>query len=185
MLYAPGRYTGGIGISNQTAVFMPGIYYIVNGNFGNGANGDMYMATGYTDAATGWTGNMLVYMTGNGVFSLGANSTANLVGSPANSAYKGILFFEDRASPAHTHQIGSGGSQISLSGTLYLTNDLATMQATPSQYQTVSLQGNSGSATVINGEIITGALTIGGGPSITMNLNAGQTVHVRQVALVN
>jgi len=184
MLYAPGQYIGGIPIVNQTAVFLPGIYYIVNGNFGNGANGDMYMATGRTDPVTGWTGNMLVYMTGNGTFDLTANATANLVGSPANSAYKGILFFKDRTSPANIHQIGSGGSQITLSGTLYITNSLAIMKATPSQYQTVSLQGNSGSNTTINGEIITRALTMGGGPAITMNLNAGQTVHVRQVALV-
>lgn len=186
-LYHPGLYSSGIYVKNETAVFQPGIYYTTSGGFQNDANGDMYMATGFTDGPTGtntgWTGNMLVYNTGTGTFSVGANSSATLVGSPAGSTYKGILFFQDRTAAAANHSLGGGGD-ISLSGTIYITNTVAIMKATPSKYQTLSLSGGSGSSTVIQGEIITSALILGGNGGITMNLNPAATLKVRQVALV-
>jgi hypothetical protein len=64
-----------------------------------------------------------------------------------------------------------------------MNDPLQTMVNTPA-YQTLLLQGGPHSTTLINGEIITGALSLGGNSTIGMNLNAGQTVHVRQVALV-
>lgn len=183
VLYSPGLYPNGIEVKNQTAVFKPGVYYITGSKgFTNAANGDMYMATGFpADAATG--AGMLVYNTGTGNFDVGANSSANLVGSDMNTVYKGILFFEDRNAVALTHNLGGGGA-LSLKGTLYITNTLAIMKADATHYQSVHLQGNSGSSTIIDGEIITGALSLGGTPDIRMNLNAGSTLHIRQVALV-
>src|SRR5690242_5086770 len=103
-----------------------------------------YMSTGLTDpkTSTGWTGNMLVYMTGpttSGIASTGyvnitSNGTANLVGSPSASAYRGILVFQDRSSAGHNtanhtnpHALSGGGS-ISLTGTLYFNN--TTMSST-------------------------------------------------------
>jgi Putative Flp pilus-assembly TadE/G-like len=167
-LYSPGLYTGGIDAKNQTAVFQPGIYYIQGGSFGSSAASAMVMATGVPpDGATntGWTRNMLVYNTG--VFSVGANgvSTADLVGSPAASAYEGILFFENGAS--QTHSIGGGGGSLSLTGTIYLPN------------QGLNLQG----VVTIRGELITGVLNLGGSSGITVNLPAS-TYPARQVALV-
>jgi hypothetical protein len=181
-------------------VFKPGIYYIQSSKgFGCSANCDMYMATGFTDGAggtnTSWTGNMLVYNTGPaatptnaGQFSLSANGNINLVGSPSGSSYLGILFFQARNSVANTgknaHSLGGNGS-LTLKGTLYFTNTLTTMKGDATHYQEVDLQGTPGNTTLIQGEIIVGALGMGGNGSITMNLNSDKTLDVRQVAMVN
>lgn len=196
-LYSPGLYTGGIDGKISTPVFKPGIYYIQS-NQGMLCNAlcDMYMATGFTDTGagttgTGWTGNILVYNTGSlanptatGPISLGANGSISLVGSPPGSSYKGILFFQDRNAAAQSHSLGGGGN-LSLQGTIYLTNPLATMTTNPAHYQSLSLKGGSGNSTLIQGEIIVGTLSLGGNGSITMNLNSTATLTIREVALVN
>ena len=206
VLYSPGNYPTGIDVKNQTAVFKPGVYYISSGGFQNSSNGDSYMATGFAnDAATGQ--GMLVYDTGptvsglakTGGFAIGANGTANLAGSgcssltntcdPANS-YKGILAFEDHNAVGHTgignsksHTFGGGGA-LTLIGTIYITNTVASMTATPTVYQTTQLQGGACSGTVLQGEIITSALLLAGNGCITMNLSPLPAYIVRQVALV-
>jgi hypothetical protein len=191
-LYSPGYWAGGIEVKNETAVFQPGIYYIDGAKgFVGAANSVMLMATaGVPDSitGTGWTANMMVYNTGTGQFDVGANGAVSLVGSPNNSAYKGILFFEDRTAPANignsnSHKLGGGGA-ISLVGTIYVTNTLGIM-SDASHYQELRLQGTPGSSTLIQGEIIAGALTLGGNAGIQMNLNPDAILHVRQVALVH
>ncbi len=107
-----------------------------------------------------------------------------MVGTPEGSAYKGMLFFSDRTTTVRkSHSLGGGGN-LSLVGTLYLTNTLANTTASPSNYQSLSLQGNPGNATNITGEIITEALSLGGTSGITMTLSPNSTLHIRQVALV-
>lgn len=194
-LYNPGLWVGGIDGKLSTPIFKPGIYYIQGGGMTCAALCDMYMATGFTDTGanttnTGWTGNMLVYNTGAtgtptnaGAFNLGANGNISLVGSPTSSLYKGILFFQDHNSVAQSHSLGGGGS-LSLVGTLYLTNTLATMTSTPTQYQTVQISGHGGSSTLIQGEIIVSALTLGGNGGIEMDLNSLAIYTIRQVSLV-
>jgi Flp pilus assembly protein TadG len=196
VLYSPGLWAGGIDGKNSTPVFKPGIYYLQGGGMSCNANCDLYMATGTgADGAggtnTGWTGNVLFYNTGSaaqptnsGSIDIGANGSVNLVGSPSASAYKGILFFEDRNANAQTHSMGGGGA-MTLVGTIYMTNTLATMTATPAHYQGLTIWGNSGSGTLIQGEIIVGTLAMGGGGGITMNLNPNASLVVMQVALVN
>jgi hypothetical protein len=155
----------------------------------------MYMATGVTDTGsgttnTGWTGNVLFYNSQTalapspGSINIGSNGSVDLVGSPASSAYKGILFFEDHTMPVLTHSLGGGGD-LTLLGTIYLTNTLATMTSTPAQYQTLKLQGNPGNTTYVQGEIIVDALQLGGNAGITMNLNSTSTLVISQVAMVN
>jgi Flp pilus assembly protein TadG len=200
-LYSPGVYpipskgvTGGIDGKLHTVIFKPGIYYIPDGGVTCAANCEMYMATGFTDdigsttgTKTGWTGNIMIYNSGTGVFNLGANGTINLVGSPANSAYKGILFFQDRSSQANTgknaHSLGGGGG-LNLKGTIYMTNTLNIMNDA-AHYQELDLQGTPGSTTLIQGEVIVGALHMGGNAGITMNLNSDSTLKIRQIAMVN
>jgi hypothetical protein len=193
MLYSPGAYPTGIDGKLSTVIFKPGIYYIQNGGMTCSALCDMYMATGQpadgsSGTNTGWTGNMMVYNTGTGAINLGANGNVNLVGAPIDSKYLGILFFEDRNAAANTgknaHSLGGGGS-LQLSGTIYLTNPLATMNGAASHYQELSLQGTSGNSTYIQGEIIVGALSMGGNGAITMNLNSNSYLTIRQVAMVN
>jgi hypothetical protein len=196
-LFSPGLYTAGIDGKNMTPVFKPGIYYIQSmKGMVCAANCDMYMATGFTDSGagttgTGWTGNMLVYNTGPaanptnaGPINLGANGSISLVGSPSSSSYQGILFFQDRNSAAQSHSLGGGGS-MSLVGTIYLTNTLATMQADATHYQSLSLSGHGGNSTLIQGEIIVGTLSMGGSSSITMDLNPNNVPNVRQITMIN
>lgn len=198
-LYHPGLYTGGIDVKNETAVFMPGVYWMDGGGFGNAANGLMLMSTGFgNDPDTGQ--GMLVYNSGTsasiGTFNVGANSGANLVGTPINSIYKGILFFQDRNSPRFVgpgpnkaHTLGGGGDLI-LNGTIYLTNcdsndpNCVGNTMTAGLYQDLELRGNSGNTTLIEGEIIVSSLDLGGGGTIQMNLNPNLVLPVNQVALV-
>jgi hypothetical protein len=194
-LYSPG-YWPAIDVKNETAVFKPGIYYIEGGGFQNEANGDIFMSTGFAnDPDTGQ--GMLVYNTGTvaspnaaGAISVGANSSATMLGSCSSiggncttDTYKGILFFQNRASGALTHHFGGNGC-LSLTGTIYTTNTLAIMTGTPTQYQTLDLQGTPCSGTAIIGQIITSALNLGGNATLRMALNPAGALHVRQMALV-
>lgn len=153
------------------------------------------MATGFADDPDTGPG-MLVYNTGNAnadTFDVGANSQAHLVGSCDTltcDRYKGILFFQDRTSGGHTgiggnkgHKFGGGGA-LSLIGTIYVTNSLAIMTATPGQFQEVLLQGTPGQSTVITGEIVASTLSLGGNAGIQMFLDPSQVLHIRQVSLV-
>ena len=107
-----------------------------------------------------------------------------LRGSPEASIYKGILFFEDRnTTVAHVHSMQGGGG-MEITGTIYLTNTEPTMRATPTRFQTLDLQGNSGSQTQLQGQIIVDALSLGGGVGITMRLSSTSVLVVRKVALV-
>ena len=179
-LYSPGLYAAGIAVKNETAVFKPGLYYMAAGGFGNAANGHSVMATGMAaDPATG--AGMVVYNSGGGIFSVGANGSATLQGSDAGSTYKSILFFQDRASAALTHALGGGGD-IALTGSIYLTNSLATMQADVNHYQLLSLQGNS--TIQINGIIVVGAVSTGGTSVVHFNLASAPSLQIRQVGLV-
>jgi Flp pilus assembly protein TadG len=184
-LYSPGNYSSAIDVQHGTALFKPGIYYISSGGFSCSSNGVMRMATGLTDPTTGWAGHMMVYNTGPayGAFNLQAGAVATLVGSPSTSAYEGILFFQDRNSPALTHQL-QGGGVLNLTGTIYITNSLSVMQANPSQYQTLSFGGHSGSTTQVIGEIVTSAISMNGSTTLKMYLTSTPTRDVRQVALV-
>ena len=73
---------------------------------------------------------------------------------------------------------------MSLYGTIYLTNRLA-KGSTSSTYQALNLQGSPGNSTLIQGEIIVDALSMGGNAGIQMNLSSNRIVLVSQIALVN
>lgn len=197
--FLPGDYPNGIkatGSNNYIAYFFPGIYYMDSNGFGDGSNGNMLMYPGAnSDTSTGGTGaGMLVYNTGSGVFTVGSNGAASLQGSDTSSVYKGILLFEDRNAPANTqknkaHIVGGGGT-LSLIGTIYINNatvatSTQSLVVTPTHYQLLQLQGGGGSGTLIQGEIITNQLLLGGSGTIRMNLNAAAINPVNQVALIN
>jgi Flp pilus assembly protein TadG len=191
--YFPGDYATGLtstGSNNHVSYFFPGLYYMDSGGFRDGPHGDMQMYAGATNpdtSATSTGSGMLVYNTGSGVFKVGSNGSASLVGSDTTSLYKGILLFQDRSAPAHItkntddHIIGGGGA-LSLHGTIYIHNSYSVM--TSSHYQLLQLQGNGGGNTLIQGEIITNQLLLGGSGTITMNLNPNPTLPTRQLALV-
>jgi hypothetical protein len=199
-VYAGTTAANTIALKNTTAFVEPGIYYVQNGGFVCAANCSIAMASpAVTDTSTttgtgtGWDGTatgggILVYNSGTGQINVGSNGSVSLIGSPASSTYKNILFFEDRSAAANTgknaHSLGGGGA-MTLQGTIYLTNTLATMTADSTHYQEVDLGGNSGNSTLIQGEIIVGVLGLGGTGGITMDLNPNASLVVKQVALVN
>jgi len=196
-VWSPGLYPSGIAATNTTMLMKPGIYYMQTGGFSCAANCNITTVPGLDGAGgtnTGWDGTkagggVMVYNV-TGPINIGSNGSAYMIGSPAASAYKGILFFEARNAPANisppiknANSLGGGGD-MTLIGTLYFTNTLATTTATPAHYQELRISGNSGSATKIEGEIIADSLTLGGGGAIVMNLNPAATLIVPQVALV-
>jgi hypothetical protein len=208
--YFPGKYTSGINVSGY-ALFEPGLYYITSGGFNIDSNTAAAMvpsscstcATPPADFAT--RRGMLVFNSGDtkddtinfnanaGTYKSGGPGTElgiTLVGSDEAGTYKGILFFQDRTSHAH-NDIGAfkghsiqGGATLSLTGTIYLTNTVATMTGDATHFQALTVQGNGSSATTILGEIIADTLKVGGTAGVAMTLNAGLTLKVRQVALV-
>ncbi|HVJ07456.1 MAG TPA: pilus assembly protein TadG-related protein [Acidisarcina sp.] len=193
----PGKFPTGISLKDTTALMKPGIYYIQNGGFTCTANCNLTTVTGFVDGPTGtntgWdgtalNGGVLIYNTGVGQINIGANGSTYLIGSPDSSIYKGILFFQDHTSGANTgskaHSLGGGGA-MTLIGTLYLTNTRDTMLTAPTHYQEVDVWGNSGSGTLIQGEIIVDVLQLGGGGTIQMNLDPFPSAIVSEVALVN
>jgi hypothetical protein len=194
------------GGGKKYGVFAPGIYYMQGVDFAAGSNGNMFYATALTDSVatttpsagtccgtgTGWgdAGNtpanagILVYMTGTGspattgAISVSSNSNVNLVGSPNDSSYKGILFFVDRNAASKTHSLDGGGG-LTLTGTIYTNSS-----RNNTVYQTLHFQGNAGSSTVLSGEIITSVLELQGTPGIVMNLNSTVSYKLNKVALI-
>ena len=173
VLYSPGLYASGIDVKNESALFTPGIYYITGGGFNMESNSAATMATGTGAPPSGFSsGGMLVYNTGSGngdVFNFdlqcrveGAESPS--LGPMVRRPTKEFCSSEDRGSVKHVDNQGhslQGGGSISLTGTIYITNTVATMKADATHYQTLQLQGNPGSATSIIGEIITDNLQWG------------------------
>lgn len=211
-VYSPGRYTTGItlGQSNQVfGIFRPGIYYLDGGGFHLRSNSLVRMAEAPYDSdptgKTTWTNNVLFYNRGNDAndnieitansgqinnlnFPTGTGTYCEtggncLIGSPAASEYKNMLFFQDRETTRpHQHAIWGGGG-LTLMGTIYLTHTAESILADGS-YQQLQLGGNGGGVTRVVGQIIVDTLEMGGTSDITMTLNAQLMYRVRQVALV-
>jgi hypothetical protein len=196
-LYSPGLWDGGLSVKNVTNMqFKPGVYYVRNGDFSL-KNSTANMCT--TCAADPNTGaGMLVYHTdtvgGPTGFVIDTGVTANLLGAGVSTAtpptaptspYYGILFFQDRSAARKDHTFGQGNGCFTLVGTVYITNTFAIMSATPSQYQSISYNGNPCSTTAAQGEIITGSISmVGKKDVINMLLYPQGFLTVRQVALV-
>ena len=198
-------------ISGYT-IMRPGIYWINHNGFQLGSGTIVRMASAVVDmndprTGTTWTNNVVIYNnpqspanSSRDIFSIDANSgklpgnntypSADCPsggncfnGSPTTSGYKGILFFQSRATATTLNHQLQGGGGLTLRGTIYLTHTAASI-AGDGKYQLLSLQGNSGGTTKVEGEIIVDMLSLGGTSSITMNLSSAAIFPVRQVALV-
>lgn len=198
-------------ISGYT-IMRPGIYWINHNGFQLGSGTIIRMASAAVDTSdpttgTNWTSQVLIYNkplspvnSSKDIFSISANSgklpgnstypSADCPsggncfnGSPTTSAYKGILFFQSRTTAATLNHQLQGGGGLTLKGTIYLTHTAAST-ASDGKYQSLSLQGNAGGTTTVQGEIIVDELSLGGTSGITMNLSSAAVFPVRQVALV-
>ena len=193
LVYSPGIYSATINPGQDMAIFQPGIYWMDNGvGFGSSSHGGLMTCSGtgcITDAVT-QTG-MLVYNSGGGYFSITGSSSVTLLGTPETSIYKGILFFQDRASPptgsgaSSQHQLGGGGT-LELQGTIYITNTTSTIlgSAGHTHFQQVNYHGGPCSNTFLLGMIIVDALSLAGGGCVNMTLETASYLKVEQVALV-
>jgi len=89
--------------------------------------------------------------------------------------YRGILFFQDRASNGGGGWGGGGG--FLLAGSMYFHQNT-------SFGSTFQLQGGSGSTSYVLGEIVTDKLSLGGNPTINMALNPNAAFNTLKVSLL-
>ena len=105
-----------------------------------------------------------------------------------NGQYRGILFFADRSSGVGGGWGGGGG--FLLAGSMYFHQCNASGTGTgcgnpPADYNDqFTLQGGSGLASYVLGEIITDQLSLGGGGQINMALNPSAAYNVLKVSLL-
>jgi hypothetical protein len=118
-------------------------------------------------------------------------------GDPAGQ-YRGILFFQDRSSDLGGGWGGGGG--FLLAGSMYfhmcnatgtgvscsttVCTNIGSCAAGSSFGSNFALQGNSGSASYILGQIITDTLNMGGTPTINMALNPNATLTTLKATLL-
>lgn len=210
--YSPGLWSGGLtlGPSPSTVIFKPGVYYVLNGgvnlkNATGGGVGNSAMCVGCTPDPS--TGNGLLFYdtgtvsggfanssgfnitTGNDVSFVGPTlTTTNSKGQTVpSSPYYNIAMWEDRTAIAQTHSLGQGNGCFTVTGSIYITNTLAIMQAAPAgtHVQRVNYGGNPCSTTATQGDIVVSDLSLNGHQAaITMNLLPYGFLFIRQVALV-
>jgi Putative Flp pilus-assembly TadE/G-like len=126
---------------------------------------------------------------------LPATLTGNVLLAPCTGTYgdplgkyRGILFFQDRASGAGGGWGGGGG--FLLAGSMYFHHCNASgtgvgCGAPPTYYNSIfTLQGNSGSASYVLGDIITDNLAMGGNPTINMALNPNAAYSILKATLL-
>jgi Putative Flp pilus-assembly TadE/G-like len=94
----------------------------------------------------------------------------------ATGVYRGILFFVDR-SISSAGAAWSGGGAFILAGSIYSHN-------TATSNDTFSLGGNSGSTSLVIGNIVTDQLGMNGNPNITMQLDPNATYPILKVELL-
>jgi hypothetical protein len=115
----PGVYCGGIDVQNNIYTLTPGIYILVGGGLKTQSANSHVVGNGVliynTFGATTNHGNISY-----DPIDLNANSTVELR-APRSGTYAGILFFEDRASPACDDEYGGGTSAV-YEGTIYARN---------------------------------------------------------------
>lgn len=197
--YLPGIYSS-LNVSGvSSAIFDPGVYYIQGGGFSiknstvqmcsscaadaNTVNGMVIYDTGSTSHPTA-TGGFVIDTNAYAVLWGGGVSSGSLTSAPS-SPYYGILFFEDRAADAQTHNLGAGNGCFSVVGTVYITNTLSMMQNDAAHYQSVIYHGTPCSSTQNVGEIIVSQLTVKGTSGINMRLLPTGYLKLNKVALVN
>jgi hypothetical protein len=201
-VFKPGIYTSAGPLTNikkDFVIFTPGVYYIQSGGVTFASNSaaqtqtappigapTAYPTCTNPDAKTG-CGILLYFSAAGGTLNVDANAGKkngiSLLGSDPTLTYQRMVIFVDHGAPAQSHSFGGGG-QWNVTGTVYMTNTITTtLNSTgQAQFQSLTLQGNSGSGTV-TGEIIVDELAMGGTPAITMNLDPAP-LQVRYIALV-
>jgi hypothetical protein len=104
---APGTYCG-ISLGNSMAMQMsPGTYIIDGGTFS--------ITGGSTVTASG---GVLIYLTGGATVNIASGASVTL-SAQASGSYQGVLFYQDRSMASPGASTFAGGSDMSLTGSLY------------------------------------------------------------------
>ena len=122
---SPGVYCGGIHVGNATYTFSAGTYILVGGGLSTQSSNSHILSTGGVTFYNtfGATTNSSTYSYS--PISIGATSTVSLI-APTSGTYAGILFFEDRNSPAANDDYGGGATAV-YQGIIYARNASVTM----------------------------------------------------------
>src|SRR5260370_13652448 len=122
----PGVYCAGIHMPNATYTLHAGMYILVGGGLSTQtANSHITSTGGVTFYNTfGTTTNSSTYSYSG--IQIGATSTVSLI-APTSGTYAGILFFDDRSSPAGTSDNYGGGSTDVYPGAIYANNAAVTV----------------------------------------------------------
>lgn len=210
-IFDPGLYYVNNGIQLMAhAMVRPGT------DVGDGTGGTIFYLTGAANACSGQSG-LICVGSNSGSESIDAFTTSTVQcpgGSPPDpqlnlpatlagnvllapctgtygdplGKYRGILFFQDRASGAGGGWGGGGG--FLLAGSMYFHHCNAagtgvSCGANPTYYDSIfTLQGNSGSASYVLGDVITDNLSMGGSPTINMALNPTAAYNTLKATLL-
>ena len=145
----PGRYVGGINLSNSTAVTLnPGVYYLDGGGLSFNGSGAV-------------TGNGVIFYnapkTSSDTVNISPSAALNLT-PPTSGTYRGIEVFQDRTSTVAVSMTGNGS--MSVNGTIY---------AAKAQ---IDLAGN-GTLDSFGSQIIVNNVYLVGNGTININKPAG------------
>ena len=131
----PGRYCGGIKVSNSTVTFEPGVYILDRGDFETAGTSTLQMGT-VPDPVTG-TGVIFIFTATDDFGDFGpADEIGNLkivggtiatLNAPTSGYYQGVLFFQDQRAPCCQgapliQNSVLGGSETNFEGALYFPN---------------------------------------------------------------
>jgi hypothetical protein len=122
---SPGVYCGGIHVGNATYTFSAGTYILVGGGLSTQSSNSHIIGNGgvtFYNTFGATTNSSNYSYTG---IQISANSTVSLI-APTSGTYAGVLFFEDRNSPAANDDYG-GGSTAVYQGIIYAKNAQVTM----------------------------------------------------------
>ena len=107
----PGVYCNGITINNGTVNFNPGVYILNGGGLTiSGSSNVTGAGVMFYNTAAGYT---------YGPIAVSGGTNTSLV-APTSGTYQGILFFQDRSITSSLKNSISGGSNLGLSGTVYM-----------------------------------------------------------------
>jgi Flp pilus assembly protein TadG len=109
---SPGRYCGGLSLTNDAIVTMSaGVYFVDQGTF---SVGGAVLLTGANVTI------VLTASTGGGYATVSIGNGANVtLSAPTSGATAGIVFFGDRRAPASNTQNFEGGAVVNITGAIY------------------------------------------------------------------
>lgn len=128
---SPGCYNEFSLANGMSATMAPGAYYI---------NGGVFSIQGGSTLTS--TGGVTIYLANGAYVNIANGSTVNLAAQTSGS-YEGVLFFQQRDYSGQTGSTFAGGSNTTLTGSIYMPNSEVTFDNGSSESSTMALVVNS------------------------------------------